>query len=86
MAERSKALRLGRSRILPAWVRNPLLTFFPFILHSNCNQQSKTHILENVRMVDHEQSKVLRSSRSRFLPACIRIPLLTFFLFILHSN
>ena len=26
MAERSKALRLGRSRVLPAWVRVPLLT------------------------------------------------------------
>ena len=41
MAERSKALRSGRSRVLPAWVRIPLLTFFFFILHSNCNQQSK---------------------------------------------
>ena len=26
MAERSKALRSGRSRVLPAWVRVPLLT------------------------------------------------------------
>ena len=26
MAERSKALRSGRSRVLPAWVRIPLLT------------------------------------------------------------
>ena len=41
MAERSKALRSGRSRVVPAWVRIPLLTFFLFILHSNCNQQSK---------------------------------------------
>ena len=41
MAERSKALRLGRIRILPACFRIPLLIFLCFILHSNCNQQSK---------------------------------------------
>ena len=30
MAELSKALRSGRSRVFPAWVRIPLLTNVPF--------------------------------------------------------
>ena len=47
--ERCKALRSGRSRILQAWVRIPLLTFFPLSFYTviNCNQQSKiTHLGE----------------------------------------
>ncbi len=58
MAERSKALRSGRSLVLQAWVRIPLLTYIYFfflsidvqglgsLVHNPCAQPSTTHQLD----------------------------------------
>ena len=42
MAERSKALRSGRSPLLWAWVQIPLLTFCLFLGVSECGRQALT--------------------------------------------
>ena len=75
--ERSKVLRSGRSRFLPAWVRIPLLTFSPFILHSNCNQQSKITYLGECQDGRAVEGAAFRSQSGS--PSVDRIPFLTFF-------
>ena len=73
MAERSKALRLGRSRFLPAWVRIPLLTFFHFhILYIVYVIGKVTEFITDKVMIA-ERSKALRSGRSRVIPAWVQI-------------
>ena len=47
MAERSKALRSGRSPLLWAWVRIPLLTNFFFMLQSSENNGCFATVIRN---------------------------------------
>ncbi|GFU87536.1 hypothetical protein TNCV_228761 [Trichonephila clavipes] len=71
--ERFKALQSGRSPLLWAWVRIPLLTMYFF--QSFLTMQGKAIL--RVRMA--EWSKALRSGRSPLLWAWVRIPLLTMY-------
>ena len=49
---------------------NPTSDIFPLSFHTvTVINKVKLDISENVRMVDHERSKVLRLGRSRFHPA-----------------
>ena len=66
MAERSKALRSGRSLVLQAWVRIPLLTniFIStlYILKSNKKQSVKTG---NVFFFTSVQMKVIDKNKTK---------------------